>query len=184
MEIKGTTIVGVKRDGHTVIAGDGQVTAGQSVIMKGNAVKVRRLYNDEVIVGFAGTVADAFMLSEKFEEMLNKYSGNLMRSAVALAQLWRGDAGFRQLEALMIVANKDEMLVLDGTATSFSQKAAFARSEAAEITLWRRHALMRNTKMNAKKIAVEAMKVARNLRLHQRSLYRRGGVKWNYPLNR
>ena len=114
MELKGTTIVGVKRDGKTVIAGDGQVTAGQSVIMKGNAVKVRRLYNDKVVVGFAGSVADAFTLSEKFEEMLNKYSGNLMRSAVALAQLWRGDRALRQLEAMMIVADSTEMLVLSG----------------------------------------------------------------------
>ena len=75
MELKGTTIVGVKVGGKTVIAGDGQVTAGQSVVMKGNAVKVRRLYNDKVVVGFAGSVADAFTLTEKFEEMLNKYSG-------------------------------------------------------------------------------------------------------------
>ena len=97
MDIKGTTIVGVKRDGKTVIAGDGQVTAGQSVIMKGNAVKVCRIYNDKVVTGFAGTVADAFAFREKLEEMLNKYSGNLMRSAVALAQLWRGDKGMRQL---------------------------------------------------------------------------------------
>ena len=114
MELKGTTIVGVKRNGKTVIAGDGQVTAGQSVIMKGNAVKVRRLYNDKVVVGFAGSVADAFTLSEKFEEMLNKYSGNLMRSAVALAQLWRGDRALRQLEAMMIVADSTDMLVLSG----------------------------------------------------------------------
>ena len=149
MEIKGTTIVGVKRDGHTVIAGDGQVTAGQSVIMKGNAVKVRRLYND------------AFMLSEKFEEMLNKYSGNLMRSAVALAQLWRGDAGFRQLEALMIVANKDEMLVLDGTGNVIQPESGVcAIGSGGNYALAAARALMRNTKMNAKKIAVEAMKVA------------------------
>ena len=114
MELKGTTIVGVKRDGKTVIAGDGQVTAGQNVIMKGDAVKVRRLYNDKVVVGFAGTVADAFTLSEKFEGMLNKYSGNLIRSAVALAQLWRGDKGLRQLEAMMIVADRTDMLVLSG----------------------------------------------------------------------
>ena len=161
MEIKGTTIVGVKRDGHTVIAGDGQVTAGQSVIMKGNAVKVRRLYNDEVIVGFAGTVADAFMLSEKFEEMLNKYSGNLMRSPVALDQLWRGDAGFRQLEALMIVANKDEMLVLDGTGNVIQPESGVcAIGSGGNYALAAARALMRNTKMNAKKIAVEAMKVA------------------------
>ena len=87
MEMKGTTIVAVKRDGKTVVAGDGQVTAGQSVVMKSNAVKVRRIYDGKVVIGFAGSVADAFTLSERFEEMLNKYSGNLMRSAVELAQL-------------------------------------------------------------------------------------------------
>ncbi len=91
MELRGTTIVAVKKDGKTVIAGDGQVTAGQSVVMKSNAVKVRRLYDDKVVIGFAGSVADAFTLSERFEGMLHKYSGNLMRSAVELAQLWRGD---------------------------------------------------------------------------------------------
>ena len=76
MEMKGTTIVAVKRDGKTVVAGDGQVTAGQSVVMKSNAVKVRRIYDGKVVIGFAGSVADAFTLSERFEEMLNKYSGN------------------------------------------------------------------------------------------------------------
>ena len=82
MDFKGTTIVAVKRNGKTVIAGDGQVTGGQTFIMKGNAVKVRRIYDGKVITGFAGSVADAFTLSERFEEMLNKYSGNLMRSAL------------------------------------------------------------------------------------------------------
>ena len=86
--IKGTTICAVKKDGRIAVAGDGQVTQGQSTVLKGNAVKVRRIYDGKVVVGFAGTVADAFTLSEKFEAMLNKYSGNLTRSAVELAQLW------------------------------------------------------------------------------------------------
>ena len=112
MELKGTTICAVKRDGKTAIAGDGQVTMGNSVIFKGNAIKVRRIYDGSVITGFAGTVADAFSLYEKFEEMLHKFSGNLMRSAVELAQLWRGDKVLRQLEALMIVADKNTMLII------------------------------------------------------------------------
>ncbi len=87
IELRGTTIVAVKRGGKTVIAGDGQVTQGQSVIMKGNAVKVRRLYEGKVVAGFAGSVADAFTLCGRFEEMLNKYSGNLTRSAVELSAL-------------------------------------------------------------------------------------------------
>ena len=82
MKLEGTTIIGVRKDGQTVIAGDGQVTHNQQVVMKSNARKVRRVYNDSVILGFAGSVADAFTLSERFEEMLNKYSGNLMRAAV------------------------------------------------------------------------------------------------------
>ena len=85
IEFKGTTICAVKKNGTTAIAGDGQVTMGQSVIFKNTAKKVRRIYNGKVIVGFAGSVSDAFTLSERFEEMLNKYSGNLMRSAVELA---------------------------------------------------------------------------------------------------
>ncbi len=161
MDIKGTTIVGVKRDGKTVIAGDGQVTAGQSVIMKGNAVKVRRIYNDKVITGFAGSVADAFTLSEKFEEMLNKYSGNLMRSAVALAQLWRGDKGLRQLEAMMIVADANDMFVLSGVGDVIQpENGVCAIGSGGNYALAAARALLRNTKMSAKSIAVEAMKVA------------------------
>lgn len=161
MELKGTTIVGVKRDGKTVIAGDGQVTAGQSVIMKGNAVKVRRLYNDKVVVGFAGSVADAFTLSEKFEEMLNKYSGNLMRSAVALAQLWRGDRALRQLEAMMIVADSTEIQVLSGVGDVIQpENGVCAIGSGGNYALAAARALIRNTKLSAKSIAVEAMKVA------------------------
>ena len=161
MELKGTTIVGVKRDGKTVIAGDGQVTAGQNVIMKGDAVKVRRLYNDKVVVGFAGSVADAFTLSEKFEGMLNKYSGNLMRSAVALAQLWRGDKGLRQLEAMMIVADRTDMLVLSGVGDVIQpENGVCAIGSGGNYALAAARALIRNTDMSAKDIAVEAMKVA------------------------
>ena len=101
-----TTICAVKKDGHVAIAGDGQVTMGQQVIFKNTAKKVRRIYNGKVIIGFAGTVSDAFVLEERFEEMLNKFAGNLMRSAVELAELWRSDK-FRKLEAMMIIADKD-----------------------------------------------------------------------------
>ena len=156
MDIKGTTIVGVRRDGKTAIAGDGQVTAGQSVIMKG-----QRIYNDKVVTGFAGTVADAFTLREKFEEMLNKYSGNLMRSAVALAQLWRGDKGLRQLEAMMIVADANDMFVLSGAGDVIQpENGVCAIGSGGNYALAAARALIRNTKMSAKSIAVEAMKVA------------------------
>ena len=161
MEMKATTIVAVKKDGKTVIAGDGQVTAGQSIVMKGNAVKVRRLYDGKVIYGFAGTVADAFTLSEKFEEMLQKYSGNLMRSAIALAQLWRGDKALRQLEAMMIVADKTDLLVLDGTGNVIQpENGVCAIGSGGNYALSAARALIKNTNMTAREIAVEAMRRA------------------------
>ena len=109
---RGTTICAVKRDGKIAVAGDGQVTMQNSIIFKNNARKVRRIYNNNVVVGFAGSVADAFSLSERFEGMLNKYAGNLMRSAVELAQTWREDKAGRQLDAMMIVADKNQILIL------------------------------------------------------------------------
>jgi len=161
MDIKGTTIVGVKRNGVTVIAGDGQVTAGQSVIMKGNAVKVRRIYDGKVVTGFAGSVADAFTLSEKFEAMLQKYSGNLLRSAVALAQMWRGDSGLRQLEAMMIIADKNDMFVLSGVGDVIQpENGVCAIGSGGNYALAAARALIKNTDMSAKEIAVEAMTVA------------------------
>ena len=161
MEIRGTTIVGVKKNGQTVIAGDGQVTAGQSVVMKGNAKKVRRLYNGKVVIGFAGSVADAFTLCDHFEEMLNKYSGNLMRSAVSLAQLWRRDKGLRQLEAMMIVADRNEMYVLDGTGNVIEpENGITAIGSGGNYALSAARALAKNTDMSAKEIAIEAMNVA------------------------
>ncbi len=161
MELKGTTIVGIKKNGKTVIAGDGQVTMGQQVVMKGNAKKVRRLYNDKVVAGFAGSVADAFSLTELFEQMLNKYSGNLMRSAVELAQLWRGDKVLRQLEAMMIVADKDQMFVLSGMGDVIEpENGICAIGSGGNYALAAARALAKNTDMDAKQIAIEAMTVA------------------------
>ena len=113
-ELGGTTIVAVRRNGKTAIAGDGQVTMGQSTVMKHGARKVRRLYHDQMVAGFAGSVADAFTLFEKFEARLEKCNGNLERAAVDLAKEWRTDKYLRQLEALLIVASQDKLLVLSG----------------------------------------------------------------------
>jgi len=110
-----TTICAVEKDGKFAMAGDGQVTMGESVVMKGTARKVRRIYNDQVVVGFAGSVADAFNLEGKFEEKLNQYKGNLMRAAVELAMQWRSDRAMQKLEAMLIVMNDKEMLVVSGT---------------------------------------------------------------------
>jgi len=109
-----TTIVAVKKNGKVAVAGDGQVTMGQSTIMKQGARKVRRLYNDQVVAGFAGSVADAFTLFEKFEAKLEEFRGNLERAAVELAKEWRTDKYLKQLEALLIVASPQKILVLSG----------------------------------------------------------------------
>ena len=115
MKFEGTTIVAVRKDGKCAIAGDGQVTFGESAIMKHTAKKVRRLYHDRVVVGFAGTVADAFSLCERFEAKLEQYSGSLRRAAVSLAQDWRSDKALRQLQALLIAANEEDLLIISGT---------------------------------------------------------------------
>lgn len=140
MELRGTTICAVRKNGHTSIAGDGQVTMGQSVIFKSHAHKVRRLYGGQVVIGFAGAVADAFTLCDKFEEKLTQCGGNLERAAVALAQMWRSDSGMRQLETQMIVADKDTLLVVSGTARSSTRTRAWSRLVPAAIMRWQRRA--------------------------------------------
>lgn len=110
-----TTICAVEKDGKFAMAGDGQVTMGEQIVMKGTSRKVRRIYNNQVVVGFAGSVADAFTLEEKFEGKLNEYNGNLTRAAVELAQEWRTQQSMQKLEAMLIVMNEKEMLLVSGT---------------------------------------------------------------------
>jgi ATP-dependent HslUV protease subunit HslV len=110
-----TTIFAVQHNGECAMAGDGQVTFGNAVVMKHTARKVRKLYNGQVLTGFAGSVADAFTLFEMFEGKLTEYNGNLQRAAVELAKQWRGDKMLRQLEAMLIVMNKEELLLVSGT---------------------------------------------------------------------
>ena len=164
MELKGTTICAVKRNGITAIAGDGQVTMGQSIVMKGNAKKVKRIYNDKVIVGFAGTVSDAFTLSEKFEEMLQKYSGNLMRSAVELAECWRSGGVSRNLDAMLIIADKDSLFVLSGDGNVIEPESGVcAIGSGGNYALSAARALMENTDMSAEEIVRKAMKIAADI---------------------
>lgn len=159
--IKGTTICAVKRNGKIAVAGDGQVTAGQSVIMKGNAVKVRRIYDGKIITGFAGSVADAFTLSEKFEEMLQKFSGNLLRSAVEVAQLWRRDNVMRKLEAMMIVADKENVFLLSGTGDVIEpDDGVVAIGSGGNYALAAAKALYRNTDLSASEIARKSLEIA------------------------
>ena len=161
MEFHATTICGVKRNGQTAIAGDGQVTMGESVIFKSSATKVRRIYGGKVIVGFAGSVSDAFSLSEKFEGMLNKFSGNLMRSAVELAELWRGDKMGRKLEALMIIADKETMLIISGTGEVIEPDDGIAAiGSGGNYALAAARALLQNTDYSAEEIAQKSLKIA------------------------
>ncbi|MDR3217176.1 MAG: ATP-dependent protease subunit HslV [Clostridiaceae bacterium] len=163
-ELHGTTICAVKRYGKTAVAGDGQVTMGESVILKGNAVKVKRIYDDKVIVGFAGSVSDAFALSEKFEEMLQKYSGNLMRSAVELAQLWRGDKFVRKLEALLIVADQTHLYILSGTGDVIEPESGVcAIGSGGNYALAAARALVQETNLSAEEIALKSLKIASEL---------------------
>ncbi len=160
-EFRGTTICAVKRGGKTAIAGDGQVTMGESVVFKNNAVKVRRIYGGKVVLGFAGSVSDAFSLSERFEGMLNKFSGNLMRSAVELAELWRNDKMVRKLDALMIVADKDQLLIISGNGEVIEPDGGVcAIGSGGNYALAAARALAQETDYSAEDIAYKALKIA------------------------
>ena len=164
MEFKGTTICADKKDGVTVIAGDGQVTMGESVVFKANAVKVKRIYGGKVVVGFAGSISDAFSLSEKFEKMLQKFSGHLMRSAVELAELWRNDKMPRQLQAMLIAADKDNLLVLSGTGEVIDPDSGVcAIGSGGNYALAAARALYDIEGIGAEEIARRAMKIASEL---------------------
>lgn len=161
IEFRGTTICAVKRNGVTAIAGDGQVTFGESVVFKNNAVKVRRIYNDNVIVGFAGSVSDAFTLTERFEEMLNKYSGNLLRSVVSLAELWREDKVVRKLEAMMICADKESLYIVSGGGEIIEPDGGVcAIGSGGNYALAAGKALIEETDYPADVIAEKALKIA------------------------
>lgn len=156
-----TTIVGIQKDGQVAIAGDGQVTMGESTIMKASATKVRKLYNDQVLTGFAGSVADAFTLSERFEHKLEQYNGNLKRAAVELAKDWRSDKVLRKLEALLIAMDKEEMLLISGGGEVIEPDDGIAAiGSGGNYALAAARALKRNADLSAKEIAQEAMQIA------------------------
>lgn len=161
IEFRGTTICAVRKDGKTAIAGDGQVTMGESVIFKNNAKKVRRIYNGNVIIGFAGGVADAFSLCERFEAMLNKYAGNLERSAVELAEQWRRDQAGRKLEAMMICADKTGLFIISGQGDVMQpDDDVCAIGSGGNYALAAARALKDETDYSAEEIAVKALKIA------------------------
>ena len=142
--VRSTTVLSVRRNGQVVLAGDGQVTLGESVI-KHTARKIRRLYQDKILAGFAGSTADAFSLFSRFESKLEQYHGNIGRAAVELAKDWRTDKFLRHLEALLLVCDKDQTFLLSGQGP-FAQAAAQALAE--------------HTQLSAREIAQEAMKIA------------------------
>ena len=161
---KGTTICAVRRNGVIAIAGDGQVTMGEHTIFKTTARKVRRLYNNEVVVGFAGSVADAFTLCEKFEEKLQQCGGNLEKAAVSLAQNWRGDQTMRQLESMMIAANKERLLILSGTGEVIDPDEGIAAiGSGGNYALAAARALVQNTELSAAEIAEKALHIAASI---------------------
>lgn len=164
MDLKGTTILAVKHGGSVAIAGDGQVTMGQAIVMKHSAKKVRRLYKGAIIAGFAGSTADAFTLFERFETKLEEYNGNLLRAAVELAKDWRKDKYLRRLEAMLLVADADNILVLSGTGDVIEPDDGIAAiGSGGAYALAAARALSRHTgkiDMTAEQIVRAAMEIA------------------------
>lgn len=159
-QLHGTTIVSVRRNGKVVIGGDGQVSQGQTV-MKGNARKVRRLYRDQVLAGFAGGTADAFTLFERFEEQLEKHQGKLVRAAVELAKLWRTDRALRRLEALLLVADKEASLIITGNGDVIEpEDSLMAIGSGGSFAQAAARALINNTDLDARSIVEKSLHIA------------------------
>ncbi|MGP1442122.1 MAG: ATP-dependent protease subunit HslV [Anaerovoracaceae bacterium] len=170
IEFHATTIVAVRRGDEICIGGDGQVTMGEHTIMKASAKKVRKIFKNTVITGFAGSVSDAFSLTEMFEKKLEEHQGNLKRAAVALAQRWRSDAGMRNLEALMIVADKEDLLVLSGNGEVISPDENFvAIGSGGNYAYAAANALYKHTDMSAEEIVRESLNIAASICVYTNS---------------
>jgi ATP-dependent HslUV protease subunit HslV len=162
-QYKGTTIVSVRRGNKVVIGGDGQVSQGNT-IMKGNARKVRRLYKDRVIAGFAGGTADAFTLFERFEEQLDKHHGKLVKAAVELAKLWRTERSLRRLEALLVVADSEASLIITGNGDVIEpEDSIMAIGSGGSFALAAARALLQNTELDAKTIVENSLEIAADI---------------------
>ena len=159
----GTTIVSVRRENKVVIGGDGQVSQANTV-MKGNARKVRRLYKDQVLAGFAGGTADAFTLFERFEEQLEKHHGKLVRAAVELAKLWRTERALRRLEALLVVADKEASLIVTGNGDVIEpEDSIMAIGSGGPFALSAARALTQNTELGAREIVEKSLTIAADI---------------------
>ena len=165
IEFHATTICAVRRpNGDICIGGDGQVTMGETTIMKNNARKVRKIYHDQVLTGFAGSVADAFSLTDKFEKKLEEHGGNLKRAAVDLAQLWRSDSGARSLEALMIVMDAEDLLVISGNGEVIAPDMdVIAIGSGGNYAYSAAQALYENTDLDAESIVRKSLKIASSI---------------------
>ena len=165
VEFHATTICAVRRGPDDIaIGGDGQVTMGETAIMKNGAKKVKKIFKNQVLTGFAGSVADAFSLTEKFEKKLEEHGGNLKRAAVDLAQLWRSDKGMRSLEALMIVVDKNDLLVVSGNGEVIVPDQDFvAIGSGGNFAYSAANALFYHTEMNAEEIVKESLKIASSI---------------------
>jgi len=158
--MRGTTILGVRKNGTVAMAGDGQVTLGDTV-MKGNARKVRSIYDDKILVGFAGATADAFTLFDRFEGKIKEYGGDLTRAAVELAKEWRTDRMLRRLEAMLLVADLKKILVISGTGDVVEpEEGVIAIGSGGNYAYAAALAYMENEKLSAKEIVEKAMTVA------------------------
>ena len=164
MELRGTTILAVRKENGVAIGGDGQVTMGQSMVMKHTARKVRRLYRGQVLAGFAGATADAFTLFERFEAKLEESGGNLLRAAVEMAKDWRQDKFLRKLEALLIVADAERTLILTGTGDVIEPDDGVAAiGSGGAYALAAARALAKHTDLSATDIVREAMAIAADI---------------------
>jgi len=162
-QYRGTTIISVRRGNQVVIGGDGQVTLGNTV-MKGNARKVRRLYNDRVIAGFAGGTADAFTLFERFEAKLEMYSGNLTRAAVEMAKDWRTDRMLRRLEALLAVADAESSLIISGNGDVIDpEQGLIAIGSGGPFAQAAAKALLENSELSARDIVEKSLNIAADI---------------------
>lgn len=168
-QFRATTILAVKKDGKVAIAGDGQVTMG-ATIAKSNAKKIRKLYNDTILAGFAGAAADAFSLFDKFENKLEEHQGNLKRAAVELAKDWRTDKILRKLEAMLIVANNENILIVSGTGDILEPDDGIAAiGSGGNYAYSAAKALCAHTELSAEKIVEEGLKIASEICIYTNS---------------
>jgi ATP-dependent HslUV protease, peptidase subunit HslV len=161
--IRSTTVICIRKDGHVAMAGDGQVTMGETVVKQG-ARKIRRLYNNQILAGFAGSTADAFSLFSRFETKLEEFRGNLARAAVELAKDWRTDRALRHLQALLVIADKEKTFLLSGTGDLIEpDDGIVAIGSGGPFALAAARALLNHSSLSAREIATEAMNIAGNI---------------------